>query len=219
MKKVLIIALLFLTTSAFCNEHGVYLSGGYSQTLTGTTPVGDLSYGWHSQPFEKYGMEVGIDIFRFQIGFTDRFQAISDESIFQLPFLVLALPFATSARDSSCTSKCGFTGIERYLQIIEVIGFLLHGSLYFPVVPNNYFGFVNKHRLITEMITKGIHKESFTFQDDIGIRLQIHPEGHYGFFIDGGFRFEKNFDRDFEKKWFVQAALITTNSFIYLRKW
>ncbi|MEE3486296.1 MAG: hypothetical protein VZQ98_18490, partial [Bacteroidales bacterium] len=183
MKKVLIIALLFLTTSAFCDEYGVYLSGGYSQTLTGTTPVGDLSYGWHSQPFENYGMEVGIDIFRFQIGFTDRFQAISDESIFQLPFLVLALPFATSARDSSCTSKCGFTGIERYLRIIEVIGFILHGSLYFPVVPNNYFGFVNKHRLITEMITKGIHKESFTFQDDIGIRLQIHPEGHYGFFI------------------------------------
>ena len=69
------------------------------------------------------------------------------------------------------------------------------------------------------MITKGIHKESFTFQDDIGIRLQIHPEGHYGFFIDGGLRFEKNFNRDFEKKWFVQAALTTTNSFFYLRKW
>ena len=86
MKKVLIIALLFLTSSAFCDEYGVYLSGGCSQTLTGTTPVGDLSYGWHFQPFEKYGMEVGIDIFRFQIGFTDRFQTISDEPIFQLPF-------------------------------------------------------------------------------------------------------------------------------------
>ena len=207
MKKVLIIALLFLTSSAFCDDHAYYIMGGYSQTLTGTTPVGDLSIGVHYTPFDKYGMEVGIDIFRFQIGFTDRFQAISDESIFQLPFLVLALPFATLARDSSCTSKCGLNEIDLYLRIIEVIGFILHGSLYFPVVPNSYFGFVNKHRLITEMITKGIHKESFTFQDDIGIRLQIHPEGHYGFFIDGGFRFEKNFDRDFEKKWFAQAAL------------
>lgn len=216
MKKVLIIVLLFLTTSAFCNEHGVYLSGGYSQALTGTTPVGDLSYGWHSQPFENYGMEVGIDIFRFQIGFTDRFQAISDESIFQLPFLVLAAAPWLVKKPAGRSE--GFESLDGYLRTIEVIGFILHGSLYFPVVPNNYFGFVNKHRLITEMITKGIHKESFTFQDDIGIRLQIHPEGHYGFFIDGGFRFEKNFDRDFEKKWFVQAALITTNSFIYLRK-
>ena len=93
------------------------------------------------------------------------------------------------------------------MRIMEVIGFLLHGSLYFPVVPNNYFGFIIKHRFLTEIITKGWHKESFTFQDDIGLRLLIKLERIYGFFIDGGIRFEKNFSRDLEKKWFVQAGL------------
>ena len=42
--------------------------------------------------------------------------------------------------------------------------------------------------------------ESFTFQDDIGLRLLIKLERIYGFFIDGGIRFEKNFSRDLEKK-------------------
>ena len=93
------------------------------------------------------------------------------------------------------------------MRIMRVIGFLLHGSLYFPVVPNSYFGFINKHRFVTEIITKGWHKESFTFQDDIGIRLQIDSDDIMGFFADGGFRFEKNFNRDLEKKWFVQAGL------------
>jgi len=211
MKKVFVIALLFLTTSAFCDIRGkqnesysgelVYFSGGYSQSLNGTTPVGDLSIGMSFYPFENYGLQVGIDILHFQIAPTDRIQTVSDESLLQLLSLPLALPFSLSY------SKKDEIIIERYFYIVGSIFFLVHGSLYFPVVPNSYFGFVNKHRLITEMITKGIHKESFTFQDDIGLRLQITPEGHYGFFIDGGFRFEKNFDRDFEKKWFAQAAL------------
>ena len=213
MKKVLIIALLFLTTSAFCDDHAYYIMGGYSQTLTGTTSVGDLSIGVHYTPFDKYGMHVGVDFLHFQMGFTDRFQAVSDESLFQLPFTLLAIPFAVFLGDDDCSSRCGLDQMALYVRIIGVVGFILHGSLYFPVVPNSYFGIINKHRLVTEIITKGWHKESFTFQDDIGLRLQIQPEGYLGFFIDGGFRFEKNFDRDFEKKWFVQAAL--ARDFLY----
>ncbi len=185
MKKILVIVLLFLTTSAFCDDHAYYIMGGYSQTLTGTTPVGDLSIGVHYTP-----------------------QAVSDESLFQLPFTLLAIPFAVFLGDDDCSSRCGLDQMALYVRIIGVVGFILHGSLYFPVVPNSYFGIINKHRLVTEIITKGWHKESFTFQDDIGLRLQIQPEGYFGFFIDGGFRFEKNFSRDFEKKWFVQAALL-----------
>ena len=206
MKKIFVIVLLFLVTSAFC-ENSFYISGGYSQTLTGTTPVGDLSIGTTFKPFLDYDMEIGVDFLHFQISPTDRFQTVSDESLFQLPFLVLAIPFAAFSGDDDCTSRCGLDKMALYARISGVIGFILHGSLYFPVVPNSYFGFVNKHRLITEMITKGFHLESFTFQDDIGIRLQIQPEDGYGFFIDGGFRFEKNFSRDLEKKWFVQAGL------------
>ena len=207
MRKFFIIALLFLTTSAFC-DNAFYISGGYSQTLTGTTPVGNLSIGTFFKPFNSYDMEIGVDFLHFQIAPTDRFQTVSDESLIQLPSLILALPFAYSAPSPYCmSSRCGLHVISRYMRIMEVIGFLLHGSLYFPVVPNNYFGFINKHRFLTEIITKGWHKESFTFQDDIGLRLLIKLERIYGFFIDGGIRFEKNFSRDLEKKWFVQAGL------------
>lgn len=207
MRKVFIIALLFLATSAFCEYH-LYLSGGYSQTLTGTTPVGDLSVGTSFDFFDSYDMRVGIDFLHFQIAPTDRFQTVSDESLIQLPFLLLAYPFAALAVDD-CSTRCGLNKMALYARIIGVVGFILHGSLYFPVVPNSYFGFINKHRLVTEIITKGWHKESFTIQDDLGLRLQINSDDFFiGFFVDGGFRFEKNFDRDFEKKWFVQAALI-----------
>ena len=208
MKKVFIIALLILTTSAFCDKSQLYISSGYSQTLTETTPVGDLSIGISFKLFDNYDIQMGIDFLHFQIAPTDRFQTVSDESLIQLPSLILALPFAYSAPSPYCmSSRCGLHGISRYMRIMEVIGFLLHGSLYFPVVPNNYFGFINKHRFLTEIITKGWHKESFTFQDDIGLRLLIKLERIYGFFIDGGIRFEKNFSRDLEKKWFVQAGL------------
>ena len=189
MKKNFFIAILFLATSAFCEFH-LYLSGGYSQTLTGTTPVGDLSVGTSFDFFDSYDMRVGIDFLHFQIAPSDRFQTVSDESLFKLP------------------TRCGLDKMALYARIIGVMGFILHGSLYFPIVPNSYFGIVNKHRLVTEIITKGWHKKSFTFQDDIGLRFQINPDDFIiGFFADGGFRFEKNFSRDLEKKWFVQAGL------------
>ena len=205
MRKFFIIALLFLTTSAFC-DNAFYISGGYSQTLTGTTPVGNLSIGTFFKPFNSYDMEIGVDFLHFQIAPTDRFQTVSDESLIQLPSLILALPFAAITK-GACSDRCGLDLIGQYMRIMRVIGFLLHGSLYFPVVPNSYFGFINKHRFVTEIITKGWHKESFTFQDDIGIRIQIDSDDIMGFFTDGGFRFEKNFSRDLEKKWFVQAGL------------
>ena len=205
MKKILIITLLFLTSSAFC-DNTFYISGGYSQTLTGTTPVGDLSIGTTFKPFDNYDMEIGVDFLHFQIAPTDRFQTVSDESLIQLPSLILAIPFAFFTRED-CSDRCGLNVMAQYMRIMRVIGFLLHGSLYFPVVSNNYFGFINKHRFVTEIITKGWHKESFTFQDDIGIRLQIETDIYIDFFADGGFRFEKNFSRDLEKKWFVQAGL------------
>ena len=207
MIKVFIIAILILSTSAFCEEKGFYISGGYSQSLKGTTPVGDLSIGLSFKPFENYDIQIEIDYFHFQIAPTDRFQTVSDESLFQLPFLALALPLTMISPASESQDMNHSQIFTRFFHILGGIGFLLHGSLYFPVVPNNCFGVINKQRFLTEILTKGIHKESFTFQDDIGLRLQIKPEGHYGFFIDGGIRFEKNFSRDFEMKWFVQAAL------------
>ena len=56
MKNTFLIALLFLTTSAFCDNE-FYISGGFSQTLTGTTPVGNLNIGTFFKPFHNYDMK------------------------------------------------------------------------------------------------------------------------------------------------------------------
>ena len=211
MKKVFIIALLFLTTSAFCDIRGkrsesysgelVYISGGYSQSLKGTTPVGDLSIGMSFYPFDSYGLQVGIDFLHFQIAPTDRFQTVSDESLLQLPSLLLALPFSLSY------SKETEIIIERYFYIAGIMFFLMHGSLYFPILPNDWFGVINKHRFVTETITKGFHKENFTFQNDLGLRANIYLDDDISrIIVDGGIRFEKNFSRDLEKKWFLQIG-------------
>ena len=213
MKKVFIIALLILTTSAFCDLRGkrydsdlgelVYLSGGYSQTLNGTTPVGDLSVGMSFFPFDNCWLQLGIDFLHFQIAPTDRFQTVSDESLLQLSSIVLAVPFAMipSAYDSQF--------LTRYFYIVGGVFFLMHGSLYFPFLPNDLFGVINKHRFVTEVITKGFHKKSFTFQDDVGLRGNIYTGEISRITVEGGIRFEKNFSRDLEKKWFVQAGYMS----------
>ena len=74
----------------------------------------------------------------------------------------------------------------------------------FPCLPNDWFGIINKHRFVTEVITKGLHKESFTFQDDLGFRGNIYWGEISRITVDGRIRFEKNFSRNHEKKWFLQ---------------
>ena len=85
----------------------------------------------------------------------------------------------------------------------------MHGSLYFPFLSNDWFGIINKHRFVTEVITKGFHKKSFTFQDDLGLRVNIYTGEISRIFVDGGIRFEKNFSRDLEKKWFLQIGYMS----------
>ena len=155
MKKVFVILLLILTTSAFCDLRGkrydsdlgelVYLSGGYSQTLNGTTPVGDLSVGMSFFPFDNCWLQLGIDFLHFQIAPTDRFQTVSDESLLQFSSLLLAVPFAFTSPKGSSTQFESLFSYERFFYIVGGVFFLMHGSLYFPFLPNDLFGVINKH--------------------------------------------------------------------------
>ena len=216
MKKVFIIALLILTTSAFCDLRGkrydsdlgelVYFSGGYSQTLNGTTPVGDLSVGMSFFPFDNCWLQLGIDFLHFQIAPTDRFQTVSDESLLQFSAILFTFPLSLSYSKDGNSIKLN----EWYFYyFIPSIFFLMHGSLYFPFLSNDWFGIINKHRFVTEVITKGFHKKSFTFQDDLGLRVNIYTGEISRITVEGGIRFEKNFSRDLVKKWFVQAGYMS----------
>ena len=213
MKKIFVIFLLILTTSAFCDFRGnrseadygylLYASGGYSQSLNGNTPVGDLSFGLSIFPFDNYGLQLGIDFLHFQIAPTDRFQTVSDESLLQLYALFFTFALSLSYSKDGHSIKLN----EWYFYyFVPSIFFLMHGSLYFPVLPNDWFGIINKHRFVTEVITKGLHKESFTFQDDLGFRGNIYVGEISRITVDGGIRFEKNFSRNHEKKWFLQIG-------------
>lgn len=220
MKKVFVILLLVLTTSAFCDLRGkrydsysgevVYFSGGYSQSLKGTTPVVDLTVGISIFPFDNCWLQLGIDFLHFQIAPTDRFQTVSDESLLQFSSLLLAVPFAfSSPKSGGDTQFESLFSYERFFYIVGGVLFLMHGSLYFPVLSNDWFGIINKHRFVTEVITKGFHMESFTFQDDVGLRGNIYTGEFNRITVEGGIRFEKNFSRDLEKKWFLQIGYIS----------
>ena len=218
MKKVFVILLLILTTSAFCDLRGkrydsdlgelVYFSGGYSQSLKGRTPVVDLTVGMSFLPFDNCWLQLGIDILHFQIAPTNRFQTVSDESLLQFSSLLLAVPFAFTSPKGSSTQFESLFSYERFFYIVGGVLFLMHGSLYFPVLSNDWFGIINKHRFVTEVITKGFHMESFTFQDDVGLRGNIYTDKITRITVEGGIRFEKNFSRDLKKKWFLQIGNI-----------
>lgn len=219
MKQIIVI-LLLLATSAFCwprnqsdkrPEEIGYHFAGYSQTPTANAIDLNFSLGFSHMPFKSYDMEIGIDVFHIQATITDDFQLLSDEAIWSALSLT---PFAVSF-------TAAFVGGPVSLGYIGEVGvfammYLWHGSIYLPIIPGGWIGIVNKHRFLTQIITEGWHKGSFTFQDDLGLRFYIdrpkyvHPKTknitYQRFFIDTGCRFEKNFAKDTNYKLFLQVG-------------
>ena len=139
---------------------------------------------------------------RASAGFLKRYER-ADESLLQLSAILFTFPLSLSYSKDGHSIKLN----EWYFYyFVPSIFFLMHGSLYFPVLPNDWFGIINKHRFVTEVIIKGLHKESFTFQDDLGFRGNIYVGEISRITVDGGIRFEKNFSRNHEKKWFLQIG-------------
>ena len=157
-------------------------------------------------------MEIGFDFLHFQVAMTENFQKVSDESLWSL-FTIA--PFAASF------GVALLGGPEQFRFIGEVgmftMAYLWRGTLFLPVVPDGWLGVINKHRFVTQIITKGWHLKSFTFQDDFGLRFYIdrgwkdeskdHSHDRYRkFFIDAGCRFEKNFVKAAKYKLFLQVG-------------
>lgn len=220
MKRILVLVLM-LATSAMCwpreefdrtFDGNRYLFAGYSQTPTfGSTSL-DIDFGTSVFPFKGYNMEIGFDFLHFQIAMTENFQKVSDESLWSL---ITIAPFAASFG----AALLGAPNEFRYVGEIGMfaMAYLWRGTLFFPVTPDGWFGIINKHRFITQIISKGWHLKSFTFQDDFGLRFYIdrgwkdeskdHSHDRYRkFFIDAGCRFEKNFVKDAKYKLFLQVG-------------
>ena len=232
MRKFVLICLLFLFTVVFGETDGYRVNSfygkhnsstadvffiGYAQGLNGNAPTIDLNLITISFfPFDFYDMEIGMDFLHFQISTVGRIQRVSDEALWCLiSYLPYVVPFSI-----------GFAGgppilLDIVYTLFMGVNYAWHSSLYFPVLPQRWLGIVNKHRFVTEIITKGWHKKSITFQDDLGLRLEFilkktesacdSPQckgvtRYDKLFIDTGVRFEKNFDRDWKSKLFLQTG-------------
>lgn len=215
IRKILCICLV-LAVSALCkfNEGGsaVSFSAGYAQSFTSFDPVVDLDVRAVIYPSTSHGLELGFGVLPFQIAFTGDFQTLSDNALMDLVLGANGLLWyaIASAQSDEAASK--------FVWPVVVPMFLTNGSLYWPLTERGNFGIVNKNRLVTQIVTEGFHLRSFTYEDDLGVRLYIDMDKQptrnenkdkiTRLFVDGGVRLSKNFDSDLDVKFFLNVGLL-----------
>ncbi len=199
---------------------GIVLQGGYSNN--GGV---DASVGLQFPLSQRWPVSIGFDLLRAQFG-ADDFQMISDETLLAMGAGLiiggLSTVFGSSpstATDSTKTAEDSTVVKKRStLSTVSQVALFITaivplyawcGSLYVPVVPGAWLGIIDKSRMLTQVISEGFHKRSFTYQNDVGLRLSplATKDGSIHGFVDGGVRFSKNFAADMEIYYFVHAGV------------
>lgn len=169
-----------------------FISVGYNSSSTIDINIGIFLMG----PFS-------FDI-HTQLNFSDDFQTVSDDALLEIGGVFGAI-FLISIVSNTDTK--GVTLIS--LAVLSVPLFIYCGTFYLPIVPGSWLGFVDKSHMVTQLISEGFHKRSFTYTNDIGLRLaptasmDLSIQG----FVDGGIRFEKNFASKPKLHFVIQAGL------------
>lgn len=195
---------------------GFVLQGGYSNN--GGI---DVSLGFMFPLLQSWPVSIGFDLLRTQIG-GDDFQTVSDETLLTMGVGIVVGVLATatgfSAKESpkdskeekASTAKNSMSTATAVLSLALMIPmYAWCGTLYVPVVPGAWLGVVDKSRMLTQVISEGFHKRSFTYQNDVGLRLSplASQDGMLHAFVDGGIRFSKNFDDDLKRYYFAHAGV------------
>lgn len=195
---------------------GFVLQGGYSNN--GGI---DVSLGFMFPLLQSWPVSIGFDLLRTQIG-GDDFQTVSDETLLTMGVGIVVGVLATatgfSAKESpkdskeekASTAKNSVSTATAVLSLALMIPmYAWCGTLYVPVVPGAWLGVVDKSRMLTQVISEGFHKRSFTYQNDVGLRLSplASQDGMLHAFVDGGIRFSKNFDDDLKRYYFAHAGV------------
>ncbi len=84
--------------------------------------------------------------------------------------------------------------------------FIWCGNVYIPLVPGSWLGINDQNHFTTHVTQEGFHARSFTYTNDLSLRFSARPFSS-GFLLDTGFRFEKNFAKDFKYRFFVQLGV------------
>lgn len=192
---------------------GLYLRSSYAPS-NGV----DIGAGFLFPLSESWPVSVGFEPFHLQIG-ADDFQIVSDETLWiAAAGLVLGAmgPLFkddnSNAKDSTAKESEEESGgvLGTVLAITTLVPlYAICGYLYIPVVPGSWLGIVDRSRLITQLISEGFHKRSFTYMNDLGLRLSplASRNGIAHGYLDGGIRFEKNFDADLKYHYFAQLGV------------
>lgn len=195
---------------------GFVLQGGYSNN--GGI---DVSLGFMFPLLQSWPVSIGFDLLRTQIG-GDDFPTVSDETLLTMGVGIVVGVLATatgfSAKESpkdskeekASTAKNSMSTATAVLSLALMIPmYAWCGTLYVPVVPGAWLGVVDKSRMLTQVISEGFHKRSFTYQNDVGLRLSplASQDGMLHAFVDGGIRFSKNFDDDLKRYYFAHAGV------------
>lgn len=190
---------------------GLYLRSSYAPS-DGV----DLGIGFLFPLSKSWPVSIGFEPFHLQIAAKD-FQWVSDETLWiAAAGLVLGAMgplFKDNAPAKDTTAKAPekeSSGIGRSILAVTVMVplYAICGTLYVPVVPGSWLGIVDRSRLNTQLISEGFHKRSFTYMNDLGLRLSplASADGVVHGYLDGGIRFEKNFDADLKYKYFAQLG-------------
>ncbi len=193
---------------------GIYLRSSYAPS-NGV----DLGIGFLLPLSTSWPVSVGFEPFHLQIAAKD-FQIVSDETLWiAAAGLVLGAmgPLFKDDSSSDTTAKApesseesGGSVASSILAVAVMIPvYAICGYLYVPVVPGSWLGIVDRSRLNTQLISEGFHKRSFTYINDVGLRLSplASASGIVHGYLDGGIRFEKNFDADLKYKYFAQLGV------------
>lgn len=196
------------------NPYPKYLAAGmYVRSSYAPSNGIDFGIGYMFPLSKSWPVSVGFEPLHLQIGAED-FQVVSDESLWIVAAGAIMGGLGplfrgpeTKKDSTKAPEKMGTVGtVLATIALIPV--YAVCGTFYVPVVPGAWLGILDRSRLNTQLISEGFHKRSFTYMNDVGLRLSPLASSDrvlHGF-VDGGVRFEKNFDADMKLNYFGQVG-------------
>ncbi|MCF0223258.1 MAG: hypothetical protein HUK20_03235 [Fibrobacter sp.] len=186
---------LFLGTS-YASSGGLGIGMGVSFLFTQSWPVA-----------------IGFEPFHLQIGAKD-FQVVSDETLWLavagLVFGAMGPLFAgDSSKEPVNHGEESRSVAKTVLGLAALVPMYAYcGSLYVPFTPGTWLGIIDRSRFVTQLISEGFHKRSFTYMNDLGLRLSPFAHANVlGVDLEGGMRFEKNFAKELKYRYYMQLGI------------
>lgn len=200
------------------NPYPKYLPAGvYLRSSYGPSDGVDIGIGFSFPLFKSWPVALGFEPFHLEIA-ADDFQVVSDETLWiaaagaVIGALGPVINGSDSKEDSTAKAaeKKPMSTAGKVLATIALVPvYAICGNLYVPIVPGAWLGILDQSHLVTQLISEGFSKKSFTYMNDVGLRLSplASSDGVVHGYLDGGIRFKKNFDADLKYHYFAELGV------------